>query len=91
MKGEKIVADKRGKEMKGVSTEQCCSACVANPACLFFSSADAKDSNPGKCWLHSGDTSGYENATKVSTGHVRDKPGPAPPPALPPPPAPPPP
>lgn len=91
LKGEKIVADKLGKEVKGVSIAQCCSICAANPHCLFFSSAQRQGSNPGKCWLHSGNTSGYEKVNKVTTGHVRDKPGPVPPPGPPPPPAPPPP
>jgi hypothetical protein len=65
--GEKIKADKLGKEMTGVSLAQCCSQCADNPQCLFFSSAKAQGNNPAKCWLHSGNASGYEKVRDSST------------------------
>ena len=92
-KGQKITGNKLGKELSGLDLAGCCGACSANGGCLFFSFAAATSGTkpePAKCWLHDGDSSGYNNVSKVTTGSVRARPGPAPPPAPPaPPPAPP--
>lgn len=86
--GRKIAGNKLGKEVTGGTDASCCALCVANLHCVLYSYTDAKGTNPSKCWLHDGDSSGYKPTAKVTTTRVRTGGGAGPTPSPPSPPSP---